>query len=394
VSEPDSSSGTPDAPERAHDLRILGLDSEGIRDFRREDSRNAGLYRALDRRFDVVETISPPTPTWFSRINILTHFLPHRELWRRRAGLNPARFRRRSETTRRILESREGSFDLILQLYLLFAVDSPRPYVCYLDSTMALLRRHYPAGAPMTPWEQRAWLKLERAAYERAAHLFPMSGFVRTSLTDDYGVSPDRITVVGAGTNELAPSLEGKRHDRPIALFVGLDFARKGGRVLLDAWERVRRSMADAELWIVGTRRPLGPERDDLRWFGRIDRSGVAGLYEQASVFVLPAIFDPFPHVLREAMGHGLPCISTDGGAIPEIVRDGEFGLLVPTRDAVALAEALVALLSDSAKAERMGRAAHQHVVHHATWEAVAERMTPHIRAAAGVRPSAQDLAE
>jgi alpha-maltose-1-phosphate synthase len=367
--------------------RILGLDNEFVSDFRTENSRNAGLYRALDAAsFEVVETASPRVPAWYRRLNTAAHFLPSRDLWRRRAGLNPARFRRRSRAVAEFVESRAGSFDVILQMYCLFSPGPTHPYVMYLDSTMAILTRHYPPGAPMTRRERRRWLALERDTYHQAAHVFPMSEFVKRSLVEDYGCDPERVTVVGAGTNLRSASIEGKSYERPIALFAGLDFGRKGGAVLLDAWTRVRARVPEAELWIVGTRSQEGPDRPGVRWYGRVERDRLAELYADATTFVLPALFDPFPHVLREAMAYGLPCVVTDHGAIPEIVERDRFGLFVPPGDADALADALIAMLSDRERRERMGWDAYEHAVGNVGWDAVADRMTPHIEAAAGVR--------
>jgi glycosyltransferase involved in cell wall biosynthesis len=108
-------------------------------------------------------------------------------------------------------------------------------------------------------------------------------------------------------------------------------------------------------------------------------------MYRRASVFVLPSVFDPYPNVLREAMGHGLPGIGSDSGGIPEIITHGETGLVVPTGEPEPLAQALIQLLSSPADAERMGRAGHAAVVSSQTWDHVADRIAPYVeRAAAG----------
>lgn len=72
------------------------------------------------------------------------------------------------------------------------------------------------------------WLRLERDVYRGAARLFPWSDFTARSLIEDYGCDPARVVRVGAGTNLMASSLEHKRYDEPVALFVGIDFERKG----------------------------------------------------------------------------------------------------------------------------------------------------------------------
>jgi starch synthase len=168
-------------------------------------------------------------------------------------------------------------------------------------------------------------------------------------------------------------------------MFVGIQFARKGGPTLLEAWRRVVRELPEAELWIVGPQKgPDGPLPPGVRWLGYVsEREALADLYRRASVFVLPSIFDPYPNVLREAMGHGLPCVGSDSGGIPEIIMEGETGRLAPVGEPEPLAQALIDLLGRSADAERMGRAAHAGMTSSQTWDHVAERMAPYIERAA-----------
>jgi glycosyltransferase involved in cell wall biosynthesis len=374
-------------------VRLLGIDNEDLpdmsmlRDFRTQSSRNSGLYRALDQRLHVVGTFNPQLPLWHKRLLQLIHISPGRDRWRRRTGLSPMSFRARTKIVERELRARAGTFDVALELYCLFAPGrTPKAdcYAMYLDATMALTRRHFPAGAPIGPLAEKRWLALERRTYREAARLFPMSDWVRSSLIEDYGVDPARIVVAGAGTDVTGDLRSERRWDRRIALFVGLDWKRKGGPVLLRAWRRVRRELPDAQLWIVGTRRAYGPHgREGVHWWGRMPHEDVARLYREASVFVLASLFDPFPVVVREAMGHGLPCVATNTGGTAEMIRKPEEGRLVPAGDADALAEALLELLGDPARAETMGRAAHAHTVAEVSWDRVADRMVPHLQALA-----------
>jgi starch synthase len=113
------------------------------------------------------------------------------------------------------------------------------------------------------------------------------------------------------------------------------------------------------------------------------DREALADLYRRASAFVLPSVFDPYPNVLREAMGYGLPCVGTDSGGIPEIIVHGETGMVVPPDQPESLSRAMIDVLSRPAKAERMGRAGHAAVVELHTWDRVAERIAPYLERAA-----------
>ena len=88
------------------------------------------------------------------------------------------------------------------------------------------------------------------------------------------------------------------------------------------------------------------------------DRQRLAEAYLAADVFVLPSLEEGTPLVLAEAMGCGLPVVASRVGGTPEVVRDGEEGLLVPARDVAALAQALSRLIEDGELRERMGRRA------------------------------------
>jgi len=369
-------------------VRIVGLDLEPITDFRIQHTRQAGVYRALDAasQFEVVSVTSPRVPLPALRMIQLAYLRPDRNRWRQRSGLSTAGFRARTLSAERILSAREGAFEVVFQVGCTFAPgrwQHRRPYTQYLDCTLLLTHRHWPTGASHGAKALRRWVAMERAVYERAHHIFTMSEWARTSLIDEYGIAPDRVTATGAGTNLIpAPDAVGK-HTAPIALFVGREFVRKGGPTLLSAWPAVARSVPGAQLWIVGTS-DQPRSRVSVTWRGRIHADALRDLYRQASVFVLPTMYDMSPHVIREALGYGLPCVTTAVGGIPEIVRDGVDSLLVTPGDRDGLTAALVKLLSAPGLARDMGAAGRARVLRDLTWERVAERMTPHLLSAAG----------
>ncbi|MBB5296810.1 glycosyltransferase [Deinococcus metallilatus] len=372
--------------ERVSDLRVLGLDLEFITDHQTEFSRNAALYRALDQRVRLVGRTSPTLSRGTDLLNKLLQFRLNLTDWRRNAHFNPYLFRKRTQAAQQYLDNRRGDYDVILQTYLQFAPGTGpgrKPYAVYLDATFEMSRKYYPIDHPLSRRAMAEWLGLERQVYQGAARLFPWSDFAARSLIEDYGCDPRRVVRVGAGTNLLAPSLENKRYDAPVALFVGTQFKRKGGMELLQAFREVRAQWPEAELWIVGPRLPEAPPQPGVRWIGRVrDRQVLADLYAQARLFVMPS-FEPWGHVFCEAMGHGLPCVALNVGSTPEIVEEGRSGLLVDPQSPEALAAAMLQLLSDPALAERLGRSAYDRVRQTFLWDQVVGRMVPHLEAMA-----------
>jgi alpha-maltose-1-phosphate synthase len=366
--------------------RLLGAALEPLEDYKQAATRTSRLFIELERSFPIVGFVQPALvgpQDWTAKLRA---FHPKRDAWRGRAWLSPQAFWQRTLLAERELRVWSGEYDLIFQLQTLFApgLDPTRPYAIYTDNTYTQTERIYPAWAPLGKRAASAWRELEQTTFRNARVVFGMSKWVCEAIVSDYGCEPERVVPVGAGANSIATGVEKKAYARRIALFVGNKFELKGVPTLLEAWSIVRERLPDAMLWIVGVD-PRGPEANwpTVEWFGYVsDRRQLEQLYDDASLFVLPTQFEAFGHAVVEAMGNALPCVTSNVGALPELVEDGVTGLLVPPREPEALAEALIALLSDSARAEAMGQAGYAKVLAELTWRGVAERMGPHIEAA------------
>jgi len=276
--------------------------------------------------------------------------------------------------------------EVVLQNGALFSPGQPCPcpYVIYLDQTRALAERapaHPLAGQPPPPSWGEGWREHEGAAYRGAAAVVAFSRVAARSVVEDYGVDFDRVHVVGAGANVVPDKVE-RRDDGETVLFIGREFERKGGRVLLDAFARLRRSRPRARLLIVG---PPGFEvmPEGVLQLGPEPLAAVPGLLAQATVFALPTLAEPFGLAFLDAMACGVPCVGTEVDAVPDIIEQGRTGLLIPPGDPAALAGALGELLADRDRARAMGARGRERVLAHFTWERVANRLSGVLRSAA-----------
>ena len=300
-------------------------------------------------------------------------FHPRRDRWRERFYKNELAFRLQSRNSGRLLGSLERRPGLVVQFFGLFRTRGA-PYVVYTDWTHHLTRTHWPEWSPFGERDLERWYGLERDLYAGAAHLFPWSRATADSLISFYGVPPERVTAVGVGANfdVMPPVREDGRE--PVVLFVGREWRRKGGDVLVDAMQRVRERIPDARLLVVG------PEEVDpapgVELLGPVeDRARLARLYAEAAVFCLPSRAEPFGLVVAEAMAHGVPCVVTDAGGIADAVEDGLTGLVVPSEDPDALAGALLRLLEDRELAARIGAEGRARVSSIVNWDRVASDM-------------------
>lgn len=342
----------------------------------RGDALTPYLYRALQRRFPGTGQVAVDLTPAQRYIAAATTFRPSRQAWVEKFYKSSRAYRFRSANAARELAGLDGDFDVLFQIHALF--DSSRAdTTLYIDCTHRQSAAHWPAWNPLAGDQLNRWYRQERSAYHRAAHLFAFSEPTRASLIQDYGVPAEKVTTTGAGINlDQLPELTG-RAQAPTVLFIGNDFVRKGGLVLLEAFRAVRREIPTARLQLVGTT-PAIARQDGVDVLGRIwDRAEIVRLYRQASVFAVPSYFDPFPLVLLEAMAFGLPTVSSHSCGIPEIVEDGRTGRLVRAGDVSALAAALIDTLSDPAAAGLAGRAGRSRVERLYTWDAMVDRMAP-----------------
>ena len=210
---------------------------------------------------------------------------------------------------------------------------------------------------------------VDRAFARPARRLIAISDAVRHFL-ERAGHDPAKLVTVRYGLDELpaAPSVPTPRDagippDVPLALAVGRLIKQKDHPTLLRAFARVRTTVPEARLAILGsgpfeaeTRRlvaELGLD-DAVTLPGRTD---IRDWLERADVFVHTSRWEGFGIVLLEAMLAGLPVVATRVSAVPEVVADGETGMLVEPGDVAGVAEVLGALLADSGRATALGEA-------------------------------------
>jgi glycosyltransferase involved in cell wall biosynthesis len=195
-----------------------------------------------------------------------------------------------------------------------------------------------------------------RSFFKRCAGLLPWSQWAARSMIEDYGAIADKVRVLPPGVDTGRwkpgdPQANGGRRVR--LLFVGGDYERKGGPLLLDVYRRHMREMCDLDMV---TRADLPPEPGITVHTGYgPDDAGLLQLYQAADLLVVPTLADCFSMAAIEAMACGLPVVSCPIGGIPEIVLDGDTGILVPPGDGRRLLEALRGLVGSAETRLRLG---------------------------------------
>lgn len=241
---------------------------------------------------------------------------------------------------------------------------------------------------------------VERSAYEGASAIIAVSEGMRVGIQQAYPfVDPERIHVVYNGidtvlyhpdpeTNVL--TREGVDPDRPYVIFVGRITRQKGVAHLVrsahafDPDTQVVLCAGAPDTKEIGVEiaelvRDLQASRDGVLWIEQmLPRTEVVQLLSHARAFVCPSVYEPLGIVNLEAMACRTPVVASNVGGIPEVVVDGETGLLVPyePQDApgfeAGLALAVNDLVRDAARAREMGEAGRRRAVEDFGWAAIA----------------------
>ena len=237
---------------------------------------------------------------------------------------------------------------------------------------------------------RHSFFGLNGVKYSHGIHRYlAISEAVRNVLIKD-GLPAERICVIRSGVDPNRV-LDGNGTDLLAELSIGADVpivgniahmaGHKGQRTLIEAVPRVLEQVPRARFIIVGEgeleaslkglSRSLGVEKEVLFPGFRPDIASFLSIF---SVFVMPSHQEGLGTAVLDALANRLPVVATTAGGIPEMVTDGVNGLLVSPKDPLALADRIVALLSDLKRADALGAAGFRTVLRDFSVETMVEK--------------------
>ena len=261
-------------------------------------------------------------------------------------------------------------------LGLWFALRRSIPLVVRLHTSAAETQQI--DGLPAT-WRLKCDIYREKLQIDRADALVTHSDAHRQRMAAELSIDPHRIVVVPHGIPVDIEFERDYRENRDVTVvFLGRLEKRKGAMELLNAIPIVLSAAPSTRFVLIGrdrahcpggrTHRQFvedefpGAVRRQIVFAGTLDDAEVTRHLQSADIFVAPSLYESFGLVFLEAMRWGTPVIGTKAGGIPEIVKDGETGLLVSPGNHVELAAAIASLVQDKEKRRRLGESGRSRV--------------------------------
>ncbi len=268
---------------------------------------------------------------------------------------------------------------------------SSRPVAFWTDATFDGLIRHYPQYYRSCRETVRAGHALDQRALDRSQVAIFASDWAARSALEYYRVDESKVHVVPFGANlsdpptsaEVDAMIERRVAGRCELLFLGVDWARKGGPIALEVTRRLRRQGLEAVLHIAGCCPELSAEDQAItRLHGFLnknepaDAAKIEALFAAAHFFLLPTRAECFGVVFAEASAFGVPSLAADVGGVGSAVANGVSGCLFPfDASADSYAEFVLTTMSGMERYRALAHSARKHYEERLNWQAAGRRV-------------------
>jgi len=228
-----------------------------------------------------------------------------------------------------------------------------------------------------------SFIKMQKEVARQLSHIVTVSECSKIDIAHEFSINLSKFRVVPNGINKefFYPVQNGARPENSIIVTNSADTPLKGLRYLLEAVSLVRKKQS-VKLTVIGEPKKNGTIHklvaelgigDVVHFTGRIENEEFAGYYSNATIAVVPSLYEGFGLPAAEAMACGVPLISTSGGALPEVV--GDAGIIVPPADADSLAREIMYLFNHPDKRKKMSQAGIERVDSIFNWSKAARDM-------------------
>lgn len=229
-----------------------------------------------------------------------------------------------------------------------------------------------------------SFLRMQTKVAQRLRHIVTVSESSKTDIAKAFSISTDHIHVVhnGIDAKQFHPRPDIARHPMQLISTASADQPLKGTTHLVRALAILRAQHADVRLTIIGKPKAGGPTeqlieelalQETISFRNGLTTEEICELYAGASVAVVPSEYEGFGLPAGEAMACGVAVVSTDGGALPEVV--GDAAIVVPVGDPAALAQGIHELLTNDARRAELASAGRQRILEMFNWQTAAEDM-------------------
>lgn len=224
------------------------------------------------------------------------------------------------------------------QLFAYLKLDIP--IIFLTDGTFYQIQGYYDTWKNFAPFSIRQGIQLDRKAFLKATHIMAASDWAKESAIGDYGVEPEKVSVVPFGANlEFIPTADQLNYmaNQPCRLlFLGVEWIRKGGAIALDTYKILKQQGVNAKLLIVGCVPPAPIDDSNVTVIPYLDKNNPADFKRlndillHTDILLLPTRAECAGIVFCEASAYGIPSVTTDTGGVSTYIKNDVNGFRFP----------------------------------------------------------------
>lgn len=258
-----------------------------------------------------------------------------------------------------------------MYLYIDCSVD----FVVRLNKNKPELSKYTPYGINKKQKVVEQRLSNSFSFQKRCSGIFTMSRWLCNDLTTNSHIPEEKVHWVGGGYNVDLSKIDYSQKNGKRFLFIGRDWERKNGPLVVSAFRDLLKKYTDLELYVAGPSQCPFEQSDHIYYLGNLNSDELVKYYNLCDYFVMPSRFEAYGIVFAEALLFGLPCIGTNCFAMPEFISPDENGYLIKENSVDELCDAMELLLINHDRLTNNVVGKRKYYEEYYSWDSVAKRM-------------------
>ena len=254
-------------------------------------------------------------------------------------------------------------------------IDLSISYLNHLYLNKSNLLKYTPLKLNVLTRDLNFRIKQSKYFIENCKGIFTMSKWLRDFMIQDNPKLKNKIHHVGGGSNIDVKKINYKLKTGNKFLFVGVDWKRKNGPLVLKAFERLQKKYPEIELYIAGPKRINSLDCENVILLGNLNYDELVNYFNVCDFFVMPSKFEAYGLVFAEALLFGLPCIGKNSFAMPEFINNGKNGLLIEKDSCGELVKAMENIYINRLKYKNFVNSNHDFYKKEYSWNTVAQKI-------------------
>lgn len=296
-------------------------------------------HLAKDNDLEIVDKLQCPIDVFFKLVAKLHTLTGHTSDFKR----NKLLIKLVTKRIQKRLEALEYDLIFVPGSLLVANLKVDKPIVIWADATFQSLIKSYPQYSKLTIGQIKAGDELEKLALDNATKIIFAASWAANSAINDYNIPAEKVEIIPFGSNvnnnltesDIVTLNQNKDKEKIRLLFIGADWEKKGGDLLLKIFDELRALSDIYDLDIVGSAPEKIPNIKGVTFHGFLNKSNesdsqkLESLFESSHYFLLPTKAEAFGIVFCEANSYGLPAFGSNLGGIVDIIKDSVNGELI-----------------------------------------------------------------